>query len=227
MIGNCSGDGSCENIVYTTAKLGNTTAEIRGVFSGSNNISIDNGVISVNATGWDTDASNDYTNVNFNTDYYTITSRYDIINFTADHTSTTHSYIGNCSSANCDIGWGNLTGVPSGLDTDVSDDYSATDFSSDYYDIISRYDTTNFTTDHTSTNHGYIGNCSVSGSCSNIIYTTAKLGNTTTEIFNAVNNGTFVMNNSDATLINLTLADNTGLGMNMWFNGSGICIGTC
>lgn len=48
IIGNCSADQSCANVIYTTDKLGNTTAEIRAQFSGGQNISIVNGIISIN-----------------------------------------------------------------------------------------------------------------------------------------------------------------------------------
>ena len=48
LIGNCSGDQSCDNVIYTTDKLGNTTQEIRDQFTGGANITITNGVISIN-----------------------------------------------------------------------------------------------------------------------------------------------------------------------------------
>ena len=50
IISNCSVDQSCSNVIYTTDKLGNTTTEIRAQFSGSANISINSGVISVNGS---------------------------------------------------------------------------------------------------------------------------------------------------------------------------------
>lgn len=59
-IGNCSVSQSCNEVLYWGDKTGNTTAEIQGVFSGSTNISIDSGVISVNGS-FDPDGSDDLT----------------------------------------------------------------------------------------------------------------------------------------------------------------------
>jgi hypothetical protein len=49
-IQNCSEDQTCDNVIYTTDKLGNTTTEIRAQFEGGANISIEDGIISFNMT---------------------------------------------------------------------------------------------------------------------------------------------------------------------------------
>lgn len=51
-----------------------------------------------------------------------------------NHSGETHAYIGNCSGKNCDIGWGNITGLLSTLDLNIGDDYdSDNNFSLDYH----------------------------------------------------------------------------------------------
>jgi len=46
---------------------------------------------------------------------------------TSNHSGETHAYIGNCSGVNCDIGWGNITSVPS----DIADGDADTTYNSD------------------------------------------------------------------------------------------------
>ncbi|KKM13776.1 hypothetical protein LCGC14_1712760, partial [marine sediment metagenome] len=58
-IGNCSVDQSCPNVIYTTDKLGNTTAEIRAQFGNSSNITFDSstGSFFYNGTTGETDTT--------------------------------------------------------------------------------------------------------------------------------------------------------------------------
>ena len=57
-ISNCSVDQSCANVIYTTDKLGNTTAEIRAQFGNSSNITFDSSTGSFFYNGTDATIAN-------------------------------------------------------------------------------------------------------------------------------------------------------------------------
>ena len=192
-----------------------------------------------------------YTLTNFTANYYAVNGRYYTANFTVDHTAVTHGYIGNCSGANCDIGFGNITSLPdyyTGLQINASCDARDTDTDTNtwnstadiyaaaphtnrtdaeilnlYYTQTDRWTVTNFTSNYFAQTDRYTPtNFSVN-------LNTALIS---LDIYNGTQiNATqsnYIINKTDITMgtINFT----TNLTMNdagIWHNGSGWCIGGC
>lgn len=136
-IGNCSVDQSCDNVIYTTDKLGNTTSEITGLFSsGEGNITYSNGIFTLallnlgefnNNLNWITSSAL--------IPYQLIVEAYSIINFTTDYTSQEAYDLDNFTT-----------------DYDERSPYNLSNFTNDY-DARNPYNLDNFTGDHTEPSH--------------------------------------------------------------------------